>query len=272
MRTIAVINRKGGSGKTTTAVNTAAAVAEIRSPVLLIDLDPQGSASEWLGRRGDEWGLGEALQRSFDLTRLATPTDVPGLEIIAATEWLVTAERSIQGQLSLGISRAIRRLPRRWTCVIIDCPPSLSYVTIGVLMGVRELIIPIEAHAMALSGAGAIMAELPSIKGLNPDLRAAHMLPCRVNRTVHARAVVDRIAAEYPSMITKTRIRESIRLPEAADARQPITQFAPASIASDDYRAFARELLGPDAVAPPAGAGRGAWLRGLMPRPVRTAR
>jgi chromosome partitioning protein len=112
VRTIAVINRKGGSGKTTTAVNTAAAIAEIRSPVLLIDLDPQGSASEWLGRRGDEWGIGEALQRSFDLTRLATPTDVPGLEIIAATEWLVTAERSIQGQLSLGISRAIRRLPR----------------------------------------------------------------------------------------------------------------------------------------------------------------
>ncbi len=177
MRTIAVINRKGGSGKTTTAVNTAAAIAEIRSPVLLIDLDPQGSASEWLGRRGDEWGMGEALQRSFDLTRLATPTDVPGLEIIAATEWLVTAERSIQGQLSLGISRAIRRLPRRWTCVIIDCPPSLSYLTIGVLMGVRELIIPIEAHAMALSGAGAIMAELPSIKGLNPDLEGGPYAP-----------------------------------------------------------------------------------------------
>jgi chromosome partitioning protein len=272
VRTIAVINRKGGSGKTTTAVNTAAAIAEIRPPVLLIDLDPQGSASEWLARRGDDWGLGEALERTFDLTRLAVPTDVPGLEIVPTSEWLVTAERSIQGKLSLGISRAIRRLPRRWSTVIVDCPPSLSYLTIGVLMGVQELIIPVEAHAMALSGADAIIAELPSIKALNPDLRTTHMLPCRVNRTLHARTVVDRLATAYPTMITQARIRETIRLPEAADARQPVTRFAPVSIASDDYRAFARELLGPEAGRAGTGAENGSWWRSLVPRPVRAAR
>jgi len=113
VRTIAVINRKGGSGKTTTAVNTAAAIAEIRPSVLLIDMDPQGSASDWLARHGDDRGLGEAFQRTFDLTRLVVPTDVPGVDIIAASDWLVTAERSMQGELSLGISRAIRRLPQR---------------------------------------------------------------------------------------------------------------------------------------------------------------
>jgi chromosome partitioning protein len=244
VRTIAVINRKGGSGKTTTAVNTAAALAEIRPRILIIDMDPQGSASDWLARRGDERGLGEAFQRTFDLTRLVTPTDVTGLDIIAASDWLVTAERSMQGELSLGISRAIRRLPARWSYVLVDCPPSLSYLTIGVLMGVNELVIPVEAHAMALAGADAIIDELPSIQGLNPGLRATHMLPCRVTRTVHARGVVETLATDYPTMITQTRIRETIRLAEAADAQVPITRFAPDGTGSADYRAFAHELDG----------------------------
>ncbi len=268
MRTIAVINRKGGSGKTTTAVNTAAAIAELRPSVLLIDMDPQGSASDWLARHGDDRGLGEAFQRTFDLTRLVTSTDVPGVDIIAASDWLVTAERSMQGELSLGISRAIRRLPQRWSTVLVDCPPSLSYLTIGVLMGVAELIIPVEAHAMALSGADAIIDELPSIQGLNPGLRATHMLPCRVTRTIHAREVVNTLAAAYPTMITQARIRETIRLAEAADAQQPITIYAPNSTASHDYRAFARELLGLEAGV---SSGPASWLRSIDPRHVRDA-
>ena len=194
----------------------------------------------------------------------------PGVDIVAASEWLVTAERSMQGELSLGISRAIRRLPQRWTFVIVDCPPSLSYLTIGVLMGVAELIIPVEAHAMALSGAGAIIDELPSIQGLNPELRAGYMLPCRVTRTVHARAVVDTLASDYPSMITQTRIRETIRLAEAADARQPITRFAPLSAASEDYRAFARELLLSErAMASGTEGPHGSWWRALVPGAAR---
>ena len=269
VRTIAVINRKGGSGKTTTAVNTAAAIAEIRPPVLLIDMDPQGSASDWLARRGDDRALGEAFQQTNDLSRLITPTDVPGLDIVAASDWLVTAERSMQGELSLAISRAIRRLPHRWSYVIVDCPPSLSYLTIGVLMGVGELVIPVEAHAMALSGADAILAELPSIQGLNPDLRATHMLPCRVTRTVHARAVVDTLAADYPEMITLTRIRETIRLAEAADAQQPITRFAPASAGAQDYRAFARELLGIEEGVVHVNPEHASWFRSLLGRAVR---
>ncbi|MDH4143234.1 MAG: AAA family ATPase, partial [Chloroflexota bacterium] len=110
MRTIAVINRKGGSGKTTTAVNTAAAIAETQAPVLLIDMDPQGSASDWLARAGDARGFGEAFRQTYDLGRLAMRTDVPGLDIVPSSDWLVTAERSMQGELSLGISRSLRRL------------------------------------------------------------------------------------------------------------------------------------------------------------------
>lgn len=272
MRTVAVINRKGGSGKTTTAVNTAAALAEIVPRVLLVDMDPQGSASDWLARRGEDRAMNEVFTRTFDLARLAVASDVPGVDIVPAADWLVTAERTLQGELSLGISRSIRRLPSRWSFVLIDCPPSLSYLTIGVLMGVTELVIPVEAHAMALSGADAIMEELPSVQGLNPELRTIRMLPCRVTRTVHARAVVEALAADYPALIARSRIRESIKLAEAADAQQAITGFAPGGVGSADYREFAHELLAMSVDEPPVTQGdaepRSGW-RSLVSRSVR---
>ncbi len=271
MRTLAVINRKGGSGKTTTAVNTAAALAELRLPVLLIDLDPQGSASEWLDRSGkNDQAMFQAVMSTADLERLATPTGTPGLDLIPATPWLVTAERSLLGELSLGVQRAIQGLPKRWAFVVVDCPPSLSYLSIGVLMGVRELIIPVEAHGMAVTGAHAIIDELPSVRSLNPHLQSLYLLPCRVTRTLHAQSVVDTLVADYPDIVTKTRIRETIKLAEAAAAHEPITTFAPKSVGSVDHRAFARELLGPDLAPEPAdedGRERG-WLRQLVTRSV----
>ncbi len=272
MRTLAVINRKGGSGKTTTAVTTAAALAELRLPVLLIDFDPQGSASDWLDRSSrDDQSMFQWVMSTADLARLVIPTDVPGLDLIPATAWLGTAERSLLGELSLGVQRAIKALQTRWAFVIIDCPPSLSYLSIGVLMGVRELIIPVEAHGMALTGAGAVIDELPSVRSLNPHLQTIHLLPCRVTHTRHARAVVATLAADYPDYIATSRIRDTIKLAEAAEARQPIMAFAPRSVATIDYRAFARELLGPDvppyteAPDPAETVGTG-WLRQLVSR------
>ncbi len=258
MRTIAIINRKGGSGKTTTAVNTAAALAGLQQPVLLIDVDPQGSASDWLDREGTDRGMREAFTVTGDLARLATPTGTPSLEMVPSTPWLVSAEKSMHGDLSLGISRAIQRLPPRWAFVIIDCPPSLSYLSIGVLMGVSELVIPVEAHSMAMTGAVAVIDELPSVRSLNPNLGSVCLLPCRVSRTRHARAVIELLEAEYPNEIATSRIRETIKLAEAAEARQPITEFAPDSVATSDYRAFARELLTYDV---PAAKGSTSWWK-----------
>jgi chromosome partitioning protein len=243
VRSIAVINRKGGSGKTTTAVNTAAALAGLGHPALLIDVDPQGSASDWLDREGNDRGLREAFTVTGDLGRLAVPTDTAGLDIVPSTQWLITAEKNMLGDLSVGISRALQRIPPRWDFVIVDCPPSLSYLAIGVMMGVRELVIPVEAHSMAFTGAVEVMDELPAVRKLNPSLASIFLLPCRVTRTRHARGVVEALENDFPAEVTAARIRESITLAEAADEQQPITAYAPNGIGASDYRDFARELL-----------------------------
>jgi chromosome partitioning protein len=252
VRTIAVVNRKGGSGKTTTAVNVAAALAERGHPVLLIDLDPQASASTWLAEASDDRGPFDAFMGTRDLGALAVPTEVPGLKIVRSSAWLVTAERTMMGDIGVGVLRAVERLKPDWGFVIIDCPPSLSYLSVGALMAVREVIIPVEAHSIALSGVAAVVHEMARIQSsLNPVLRNPLIVACRVNRTLHARRVIDELERAYGGLLARSTIRESIRLAEAEAARKPITAFAPDSGACLDYRQLAEELLEREQFAEP---------------------
>ena len=244
MRTVAVINSKGGSGKTTTAVSTAAAIAERGMRVLLVDLDPQASASAWLARPSEDRGAFDAFVGTRDLGSCAQETQVPGLQIVPASPWLVTAERTLMGDLGVGVMRAVERLKNSWDFVIIDCPPSLSYLSVGALMAVNEVIIPIEAHSIALPGVDAIVNEIDRLRArLNTSLRDPMILPCRVNRTIHSRRVIEELDRRYGRLVAKATIRESIRLAEAASANMPITDYDPLGGASQDYRAFAEELI-----------------------------
>ncbi len=244
MRTIAVVNRKGGSGKTTTAVSLAAVLAERGLPTLLIDLDPQGSASTWLADGRDDRDRIDAFVETDDIEALAVKTTVPGLEIVRSAASLLMAERTMKGGISLGVLRALERLRPSWAFVIIDCPPSLSYLSVGALMAVREAIIPVEAHSIALPGVAAVVAEVGRIQStFNPGLRYPRIVACRVNRTLHARQVVEALDRTYGPLLARTTIRESIRLAEAEAVRLPITAYAPASGACLDYRLLADELL-----------------------------
>jgi chromosome partitioning protein len=242
MRTIAVVNRKGGSGKTTTAVSLAAVFAERGFWTLLIDLDPQGSASAWLGTARDD-GRNHPFFDGRSGRAMAVKTKVQDLEMVPSSPSLLLAERTMKADSSLSVLRAVQRLPSDWAYVIIDCPPSLSYLSVGALMAANEVIIPVEAHSIAVPGAAAVVGEMERIqRTLNPGLRNPLIVACRVNRTLHAREVVAELDRTYGWRLSRATIRESIRLAEAEAARLPITAHAPESGACLDYRLLADML------------------------------
>jgi chromosome partitioning protein len=244
MRTIAVVNRKGGSGKTTTAVSVAAALADRGLRTLLIDLDPQASASLWLAEPTRHHALSDTFIGAREPEKLAAATTVPGLDIMPASTFLLTAEQTMKGNLGVAVMRALQRLKHHWAFVIVDCPPSLSYLSVGALMGSREVIIPVEAHAIAMPGVAAVVAEMRRLQAtLNPSLWDPVIVACRVNRTLHSREMVEQLGRLYGDLFANVTIRDSIRLPEAADAHMPITTYAPESGVCLDYRQLTEQLV-----------------------------
>ena len=269
MRTIAVVNRKGGSGKTTTAVSLAAVLAERGLSILLMDLDPQASSSAWLGQASEDRGIFDAFMGTRDLAGLAVKTTVPGLDLVPSSPWLQTAEQTLKGDMSVGVFRATEKIRDGWDFLIIDCPPSLSYLAVGALMAVREVIIPVEAHSITLPGVAAVVREMSRIQSdLNPHLRSPVIVACRVNRTIHARQVVEELEREYGWRLARSTIRESIRLAEAEAARMPITTYAPDSGVCVDYRMLAEEILAREEVADRSNSG-GSRLHRLLTRSLR---
>jgi chromosome partitioning protein len=245
MRTIAVTNHKGGSAKTTTAVNLAAALGEGGRRVLVIDLDPQGSASSWLGVPDPEVGVIDAIRGRDALAHLVYRTTAPGVELVPASPGLVAADRSDETDIALGFLRAVERLPAMWDTVIVDCPPSLGYLAIAPLTACQEVLIPVEAHVLALEGIRSLLETMDRIRQrLNPELGLSGVLACRVNRTSHARSVIERLERRFPDAFMRSQVRESIRLAEAPSFRLPITRYAPDSTGAEDYRAVAEELVG----------------------------
>jgi chromosome partitioning protein len=245
MRTIAIINRKGGCGKTTTAVSLAAALGESGRRTLLIDLDPQGSASSWLGGGPtDGRELFEAFLGTHVLADLVLPTRAAGVEMVAASSWLVTAERSLQVDLALGAIRAMERLPSSWDFVLVDCPPTLGYLASAALCGCHEAILPVHPHGLDTSGIEPVIEEIARVRQqLNPALVLTGIVVGRVSRTNHARDVTAWLRATRGPVVFESTIRDSIRMPEAALAGVPVTVHAPASAVAADVRAVAAELV-----------------------------
>ncbi len=270
MRTIAVINRKGGCGKTTMAVGLAAALGEMGRRVLLIDLDPQGSASSWLGHGpGDERDLFDAFVGTRELAALAVPSRATGVDLVEASSWLVTAERALQVDLAMGAIRALERLPQDWDYVVVDGPPTLGYLATAALCGCHETLIPTEPHGLDIAGIESVLAEMDRIRGnLNPGLVLTGIVVGRVSRTNHARDVLAALGSSHPGAVLEATIRDSIRVPEAAAAGVAVTIHAPASPVAADIRAVAIEVARRDPDRPTEDAPQAAGWRGLVNRLV----
>lgn len=248
MRTIAVTNQKGGSGKTTTAVNLAAALAEKGRKVLLIDLDPQASASAWLGVSDGGKGLFELLVGNGNLVDLVRDTPFTGVSLVPGSNWLIGVEKAMAAEVGAEtvLRQAIQSLPRnKWDLVLLDCPPSLGLMVVSALVAAQEIVVPVEAHVMALSGLANLIQTVERVRErLNPGLAITTILPCRVDHRKNlSKEVVERLRSRFGDLVPATVIRENVRLAEAPSFEKPITAYSPESSGAVDYRAAAGELL-----------------------------
>jgi len=247
MRTLAVTNQKGGSGKTTTAVSLAAALGERGRRALVVDLDPQASASSWLAVEDGDRGLLEVFADGRNLLELVRGSSAPGVDVIASSPWLVGVEKAVGGQPGAEtiLRRAFAKLPRdRWEFVLVDCPPSFGLLSISALVACEEVLVPVEARSMALAGLARLLETLELVQDrLNPDLELSGLLACRVDgRTNLSKEVVEILRGQFGKKVFRTVIRENVKLAEAPPHKLPVTLYAKRSPGAEDYRAAAKEL------------------------------
>jgi len=243
---LGLLNQKGGSGKTTTAVNLAAALAELGRRILLVDLDSQASATRWLGMdEGD--GVYRVLVDRVDLQSFIVPTGETNIDVVPASPPLALVEQQGRNKpnAETALARKLSPLRDRWDFILLDSPPALGLLAINALAAADSVLVPVEAHGIALAGLADLVntVDLVREEGLNPTLKIDHVLACRVDRTRQAREAVEVLREQFPTAMLRTFIRESARLADNFNFRTTILKHAPTSTGAADYRAVARELL-----------------------------
>lgn len=255
-RTFTVSNQKGGVGKTTTAVNIAAALALGGLNVLVIDIDPQGNASTAFGvsRETQTPGTYEVLVDGTPLADVVQPVpDIPGLECCPATLNLAGADielvdlprRDTRLRIALRDYLTFRESRGdRIDYVFIDCPPSLSLLTVNALAAAEEVLIPIQAEYYALEGLSQLLGSINRLHDyLNPRLRvSAILLTMFDRRTTLAREVLEEIRTHFPEKTLRTVIPRSVRISEAPGFAQTILTYDPDGPGAIAYREAANEL------------------------------
>ncbi len=247
MRTIAVANQKGGCAKTTTVVNLAAALAEKGQRVLVIDLDPQANASQWLAAGEPADGAFKLLTETVAVEKLISASSTPNIGVIAASQDLANVEKALAGKLAIDsiLKRRLAKLDSvKWDYVLIDTPPTLGVVTLNALVAAKELLIPVTTHVLTLSGVAQLMALVNEIQEvLNPDLNILGFVASRVDaRTRHSKDVLELLTERFGTQVLQTVIRENIRLAEAPSYGMPVLEYDASCAASVDYRALATEI------------------------------
>jgi chromosome partitioning protein len=245
----AIVNQKGGVGKTTTAINLGAAIAELGRQVVLIDLDPQANTTSGLGfdvrrRRSTVYTL---LSGDAVIDDVAVPTSTPGLHLVPAELALAGAEielASMAGRESR-LRDALAELGGGFGHVLIDCPPSLGLLTLNALAAADEVLVPVQAEYYALEGLGHLLYTLQLVRqDLNPRLQVAGILLTQFDaRTTLAWDVLTEIRANYPDKVFRTLIPRNVRLSEAPSHGRPITEYDPACRGATAYRELAKEVL-----------------------------
>ena len=246
---LAVVNQKGGVGKTTTAINLAAALAELGHPVLLIDLDPQANTTSGLGLDPSRARLTvyHLLTGECTVSEAAMATGVPGLRLVPSHIDLAGAEIELatMSERETRLRQALASTPEGIELVIIDCPPSLGLLTLNALAAATQMLIPTQCEYFALEGLRHLFYTHELVRSsLNPRLEIGGILMTQFDaRTTLAWDVLAEVKRSHPTEVLKTLIPRNVRISEAPSHGKPVTQYDPACRGAAAYRELARELI-----------------------------
>lgn len=251
-RIIAIANQKGGVGKTTTAINLGAALAEEGKTVLLIDLDPQGNASTGLGIAPNkrDYTTFDLMLEDEPLDKVVKPTSVEGLFIAPSTTDLSSADLELGGRSDRTtiLRNALRQddMARLgYDYLLIDCPPSLSLLTVNAMVAADSVLVPLQSEFFALEGLSQLMLTVREVRGsANPDLRIEGVLltmaDSRNNLSRHVEADARETLGE---LVFDTVVPRNVRLSEAPSFAMPVLEYDSMSKGSVAYRALAQEMV-----------------------------
>ena len=251
MRTIAIANQKGGCGKTTTSLNLAAALAEAGKKTLLLDLDPQGHSTIGYGYDPDE------LSRTIydvianvqsEIPEIILETKIDGLDLVPSNVMLSDAEIELADAVGreFVLSEKLRTVKNFYDVCIIDCPPSLSLLTLNGLVASTDVVVPVQTHYYAMEGLKQLFETANIIR--------ERFHPCYVkilgilltfveDKTLLSRQIQRQMRDYFDDFVFETVIHKSVRLAEAPSAGEPILTYAPENKAAAEYRALAQEVI-----------------------------
>lgn len=249
-RVIAMVNQKGGVGKTTSTINLGAALAELGRKVLMVDFDPQGALSAGFGVNPHELETTVytvMMDRKVHVQEAIRPTEFENMDLLPANIDLSAAEVQLVNEVAREqvLGTALKKVRDDYDVILIDCQPSLGLLTVNALTAADGVIIPLIAEFFALRAVALLVDSIEKVQErLNPELQIDGVLATMVDpRTLHSKEVLARIVEAFGDKVFDTVIKRTVKFPDATVSAEPILSYAPTHTGATAYRDLAKELI-----------------------------